>query len=202
MSRSNVSCAPLPNRLDIVEINLAAYCRIYQARHPNPLGYGKSRSRFADPRQLTDDERFGVLYLGENPEVCFVEAILRNLAVGSLGPFFLTRTELEQFMLAQISSLSPLRLVDLRGEGPARMRIPTDAVRGQDHALGMAYALAFYQHPEKPDGLLYRSRINEMTNIALYGRAIQTLRCDARIKLLHHAGLADILDHYKLVLMT
>lgn len=202
MSGSNVSCAPLPARLDIVEINLSAYCRIYQARHPNPLGYGKSRSRFADPRQLPDDERFGVLYLGESLEVCFVEAILRDRAVGSLGAFFLTGRELEQFMLAQISSISPLRLVDLRGQGPVRMRIPTDAVRGQDHRLSMTYSLAFYQHPEKPDGLLYRSRLNEMTNIALYDRAVQRLCCDACIPLLDCADLADILDHYRLALMT
>jgi hypothetical protein len=201
MSGSNVSCAHLPARLDIVEINLSAYCRIYQSQHPNPLGYGKSRSRFADPRPLSDDERFGVLYLGESFEVCFVEAVLRDRAVGSSGPFFLTRTELEQFMLAQISSTSPLRLVDLRREGPARMRIPTDAVRGQDHRLSMTYSLAFYQHPEKPDGLLYRSRINERINIALYDRAIQRLRCDASIALLQHAGLADLLDQYHLILM-
>jgi hypothetical protein len=105
-------------------------------------------------------------------------------------------------MLAQISSLSTLRLVDLRGKGPVRMRIPTDAVRGQGHRLSMTYSLAFYQHPEKPDGILYRSRINEMTNIALYDRAVQRLRCDACIPLLHCADLADMLDHYKVVLMT
>jgi hypothetical protein len=202
MSWSKVPPASISSRLDIVEISISAYCRIYQARHPNPLGYGKSRSRFADPRPLPDDERFGVVYLGESPEVCFVEAILRDRAVGSLGPFFLTRRELEQFMLAQISSTSPLRLVDLRGKGPARMRIPTDAVRGQDHQWGMAYSLAFYQHPDKPDGLLYRSRLNEMTTIALYDRAIQRLRCDDCIKLLHYADLADILDQYKLALIT
>ena len=34
--------------------------RIYMARYPNPLGYGKSKSRFSDPRRRVEANRFGI----------------------------------------------------------------------------------------------------------------------------------------------
>jgi hypothetical protein len=39
--------------------------RIYVNRFPHPLGFGKTPSRFSDPRRRIAHNRFGVLYLGE-----------------------------------------------------------------------------------------------------------------------------------------
>ena len=49
--------------------------RIYFAKYPDPLGYGKSESRFSDPRRRVEANRFGVLFLGPTLTVCFLEAV-------------------------------------------------------------------------------------------------------------------------------
>ncbi len=55
----------LPAQLELVVVELQSFCRIYASSYPDPLGYGKGQSRFGDPRkELTEDQRFGVLYLG------------------------------------------------------------------------------------------------------------------------------------------
>jgi len=69
--------------------------RIYLDRFPNPLGYGKSPSRFSDPRRRVPAHRFGVLYLGETLKVCFLEAVLRDQRDGVIGNFVVGEDELE-----------------------------------------------------------------------------------------------------------
>lgn len=39
--------------------------RIYASAFPDPLGYGKTPSRFSDPRRRDPGGRFGVVYLGD-----------------------------------------------------------------------------------------------------------------------------------------
>ncbi|WP_292445329.1 RES domain-containing protein [Mesorhizobium sp.] len=56
--------------------------RIYWSTYPVPLGYGKSPSRFSDPRPRVDVNRFGVLYLGDSLKVCFLETVLRDRREG------------------------------------------------------------------------------------------------------------------------
>jgi hypothetical protein len=66
--------------------------------------------------------------------------------------------------------------VDLRGDGPARMGVPTDAVRASSHALGRRWSLAFWSHGARPDGLVYPSRLNGEACVAVYDRALPKLR--------------------------
>ena len=56
----------------------AVFGRVYRQAFPDPLGFGKTRSRFSDPRRRAEANRFGVLYLGSSLTVCFVEAVLRD----------------------------------------------------------------------------------------------------------------------------
>ena len=58
--------------------------RIYGDRFSNPLGFGKTPSRYSDPRRRADANRFGVLYLGDTLKVCFLEAVLRDRRDGLL----------------------------------------------------------------------------------------------------------------------
>ena len=78
------------------------YGRIYLARHPDPLGYGKSSSRFSDPRRRKDENRFGVLYLGETLTVCFLEAVLRDQRDAVIGELVMDESELETRLYAEI----------------------------------------------------------------------------------------------------
>src|ERR1700738_2075176 len=45
--------------------------RLYLSRYTDPLGFGKTPSRFSDPRRRIERNRFAVLYLGESLKVCF-----------------------------------------------------------------------------------------------------------------------------------
>ena len=56
--------------------------RIYLGHYPDPLGFGKTPSRFSDPRRRLASNRFGVLYLGDTVKVCFLEAVLPRLDAG------------------------------------------------------------------------------------------------------------------------
>lgn len=59
--------------------------RIYLARYPDPLGFGKTPSRFSDPRRRKPASRFGVLYLGDT--------------FRSLSPNYMTATMLRSRLL-------------------------------------------------------------------------------------------------------
>lgn len=74
--------------------------RIYASAFPDPLGYGKTPSRFSDPRRRDPARRFGVVYLGDTLKVCFLEAVLRE--------------EIYARRYAEIETIADLRLVDLR----------------------------------------------------------------------------------------
>jgi len=185
--------------LPITAVGIGGYFRVYSAAHPHALGYGKNSSRFSDPRTtLVKSRRFGVLYLGSSLKVCFVEAVLRDRAVGLAGTFYLTNTEMRRLNVVELRSTRPLRLVDLRGDNLVKMRLPTDLARAQDHHLGQQASLAFYTHPDKPDGILYRSRLNEGLCVAVYGRAVRRMRGVKAIPLLDDARLAGVLDEYDL----
>lgn len=69
--------------------------RIYIGRYPDPLGFGKTPSRFSDPRRWrVFGNRFGLLYLGETLKVCFLEAVLRDQRDGVIGDLPIAEAEL------------------------------------------------------------------------------------------------------------
>lgn len=108
--------------------------RIYLTRHPDALGFGKTPSRFSDPRRRVPTTRFGVLYCGSTLKVYFVEAVLRDQRDGYVGDLPLDEIELARRSYATIEVTDGLSLVDLRGDGPVRMGVPSDDARGQSRA--------------------------------------------------------------------
>lgn len=137
--------------------------------------------------------------MGESLEVCFLEAILRDKKNGQLGDLPVAYSELTERVSADIELREPLALVDLRGNNLIKMGVPTDAVRASSHKLGQRWSLAFWSHDESPDGLIYPSRLNEETNIALYHRAIKKLVATRIRPLLECGGeLATIIRGFKL----
>jgi RES domain len=112
--------------------------RIYFGRHPDPLGYVKTPSRFSDPRRRIPEHRFGVLYLGASVKVCFLEAVLRDKRNGAIRDHPMGEVELRARRYAEIEVVEPLRLVDLRGDGPVRMGIPSGVPRCSRHSLSRA----------------------------------------------------------------
>ena len=188
--------------LDIETIAAGSpYQRIYLARHPDPLGIGKTPSRFSDPRALPDEDRFGVLYAGSTLKVCFLEAILRDARNGQIGDYPLEEIELLRRQVAIIAPTRALRVIDLRGDGPVRMGIPSDVARGSDHSLGRRWSAAFHDHPAGVDGIIYSSRLNGEDNVAVYDRSVGALTCTGVTSLLRAPGFARVLNELKVAIV-
>jgi hypothetical protein len=168
--------------------------RIYPTRYPDPLGYAKASSRFSDPRQRVLRTRFGVLYLGDTLKVCFLEALLRDRRNRVIGEYVIAESELRSRRYVRVEPVSTLNLVDLRGDGCVRMGIPSDVPRSSKQALSRRWSLAFYQHPSRPDGIIYSSRLNDDTNLAIYDRAVPKLREVSNTPLIDAPGFAKVLD--------
>lgn len=64
----------------------------------------------------------------------------------------------------------------------------------------MQCSLALYQHPEVPDGILHHSRLNEMTCVAIYDRAVAKLHCKQILRVVDYSRLHDILAKYRIEL--
>jgi hypothetical protein len=120
-------------------------------------------------------KRFGVLYLGETLKVCFLEAVLRDRRDGLIGDLPIDGDEIYARRYAEIETIADLRFVDLRDDHAIRMGVPTDVAKSTRQSLARSWALAFYEHLSLPDGIIYPSRMNGHTNIAVFGRAVSKL---------------------------
>ena len=133
--------------------------------------------------------------------VCFLEALLRDKRNGAVGDFPLAERELHARQYVEIINAHELRLVDLRGNCAIRMGVPSDVARASKQSLARAWSIAFYEHPEKPDGVIYPSRLNSEINLAIYDRAIPKLVVDVEVPLIAASGLASILNDLKVALV-
>ena len=186
--------------------------RLYSSRYTDPLGFGKTPSRFSDPRRRTERNRFAllcfallcfaVLYLGESLKVCFLEAVLRDQRNGAVGDFLLSEHELRARRYAEIAITRELTLVDLRGDAAILMGVPSDVVRGSQQSLSRWWSVAFHEHPQKPDGIIYPSRLNAETSLAIYDRAIAKLAVTRVTPLIAARGLANILTDLRVALVS
>jgi len=193
--------AQTPRNLELATLPIGAqFWRIYPARYPDPLGYGKTGSRFSDPRRRVARNRFGGLYLGSSLKVCFVETIIRDSRDGSAAES-LPLAGLELWQYAKIEVIDPLSLVDLRGDGPVRMGVPSDVARGKKQTLARTWSVAFHDHPDAPDGIIYPSRLNEETNLMIYARAVSKLQAVRVVPLLRAPGFTQILDIFRVLIV-
>jgi hypothetical protein len=171
-----------------------SFSRIFMGRYSDPLAFGRTPSRFSDPRRRIAANRFGVLYLGQTLEVCFLEAVLRDRRDGVIGDLPIGERELHDRQFAEIGVVEPLVMVDLRDNGGIRMGVPSDVAKASRQTLSRAWSLAFHEHPRKPDGVIYPSRLNGDANLAVYDRAICKLTTRRQTKLIDAPGLASVLN--------
>lgn len=191
-------------RVDLDLTTFAAgqrFARIYIDRHTNPLSFGKTPSRFTDPSRRKRENRFGVLYPGETLKVCFLEAVLRDKRNGAVGDYPLDEAELRARRFAAVEVVTPLAMVDLRGDGGVRMGVPSDVSRASDQRLARAWSAAIREHPARPDGIVYSSRLNGQTNLAVFERAIPKLRVAKMTPLMDAPGLSVALDELLVALV-
>lgn len=193
---------PTPSRLPpwTLPIYHSVYGRIYRQVFSDPLGCGKSPSRFSDPSGRIPDHRFGVLYLGSSLKVCFLEAVLRDDCDGVVGDLLLDEAELDTRSYAEIEVQTALRLIHLSDNGPVRMGIPSDVARSSDQGLARRWSEALHRHPAEVDAILYPSRLNGEINLAIYNRAISKLFARQVHALRRASGLAAVLNELKVAL--
>lgn len=78
-----------------------------------------------------------------------------------------------QRRLAEIQPKRELTLVDLTGAGLTKLDADGRLLTG-DYSLAQRWSAAFFGHPERPDGIYYRSRYDpERFCLALYERDIE-----------------------------
>jgi hypothetical protein len=126
---------------------VAKFWALTEPRYPDRLGFGKTPSRFSDPRRRIAANRFGVLYLGETVKVCFLEAVLRDRRDGAIGDLPIAEAELHARYYAEIEVTLPLEMVDLREDGAIVMGVPTDVTKSSRQTLARVWSVAFHEHP-------------------------------------------------------
>jgi hypothetical protein len=166
------------------------------APHHGPIFFGRTGvNRFDAPAA-----QYGVLYVAEDFHGAFIETFGRQLGIRELP---MARVVVRTF--SQVLQSRPLRLVDLVGPGLSRIGAD-NRLTAASYDLSQRWALALYEHPDQPDGLLYRSRHDpSRLCAAIFDRAAGALTATSLGSLAdpgNAALLADLLDTYEYSLIV
>jgi hypothetical protein len=179
----------LPSRsLPILTID-CPWVRSHPAQY-EPIFFGRSGdNRFDAPRG-----DYGVLYVARDVEGAFAETFGRRLEYRAV-----TMAALRNRLFTAIHALRPLRLVDLTGPGLARIGADGRLATG-DYVVAQRWSEALFQHPDRPDGLYYRSRHDPGQECAaIFDRVARLLSIGEQRSLVdpaHHGLLATLLDTF------
>ncbi|HEX6900730.1 MAG TPA: RES family NAD+ phosphorylase [Thermoanaerobaculia bacterium] len=188
----HIATRPLP--LTLWDAPLSRICEVQF----DPLYFGKGgENRFDAPRG-----EYGILYAADTAECAFVETCIWNHK--PTGSRHLTTNFLEERKLTEVSFATSLRLVDLTGPGLALLKADSRLTTGS-YRLSQSWAREFWRHPDSPDGILYRSRLNpSLYCVAVFDRAEAGAAWvdhgplyDAR----HQDFLREMLDRYEIALL-
>ncbi|WP_437971510.1 RES family NAD+ phosphorylase [Sorangium sp. So ce260] len=158
----------------------------------DPLYFGRS----GDNRFDAPAGEFGVLYVGKDERCSFIEVFGQ-----ATGVPLVEQGELAARGLVRVAPRRPLRLVNLMGEGLARLGADARLTSGESYGAAHRWALAIHDHPRRPDGIAYAARHDpSRVCAALFERAsaeLEVIRLGSLADPEHAALLARILDTYK-----
>jgi hypothetical protein len=192
---------PDPSDLSALSLPLVTleqpWFRVHRRIH-DPLHFGKSGdSRFDAPAK-----EYGALYLAADLRGAFVETFIR----GKKGRHFITQEQLRPRLLAELRFPQGLRLVDLTGTGLARIGADGRLCAGGNYRLSQRWALALWQHPERPDGILYPSRHDLSQRCAVVfdraGVGVSAVNLGSFLDQRHRALLGELLETYQFSLLS
>jgi RES domain len=177
--------------------------RIYAPRIHTPprnaLWFGPAPGRLPIHRFDDPDGRFRVCYLATTVEVCFAETFLRNPPVR-----ILSLEDLGRRSIATVEVRRELRLVPIQGPGLVRLGVTAELASGGDYGYSQLWSRALWEHPNKPDGILYRSRHDDSALCAaVFNRAknsLAVIRDESLTK--DTQQLARLLKRYGVVLTS
>ncbi|WP_338011725.1 RES domain-containing protein [Ensifer sp. LCM 4579] len=92
-------------------------------------------------------------------------------------------------------------MLNLREDHAIRMGVPTDVAKSSRQTLARTWSLAFHRHRSVPDGIIYPSRLNGHTNLAIFDRAISKLSAVRVVPLIGAPGLATIINDLRVSLV-
>jgi hypothetical protein len=181
---SDLHSRPLP--LEILGVGRAIY-RIHKTTLTSKY-FGKS----ADNRFDAPDASYRTFYAALTAEAAFAETLLRG--TGSL----VAESELNIRSLCRFALVRELRLVRLHGPFMARIGV-TAAVTAGHYDTSQRWSKAFWLHPQRPDGILYKAtHDNDKFALALFDRAQHAIDGGTTAPLLSDKRLlGQILDHYQ-----
>lgn len=156
--------------------------RIHGA-HRDAIFFGSStNSRFNAPAG-----EYGVMYVAGDEHGAFIETVDYQLYFNAIRPSVLAHR-----CLSRIESDRALRLVDLTADGLARLGADS-RLTTSDYAVAQRWSLAFQNHQDEPDGILYRARHDpSRLSAALFDRVSQVVRAE-RVGILTDPSLAPLL---------
>lgn len=162
--------------------------RVCKIEH-NPIFFGcMGSNRFDAPAK-----EYEILYAGCDEFCAFRETIGRLTQQR-----IITKKLLQSRYLSKLRTSHPLKLIDLTGGGLTHIDADARLLTG-DYTIAQQWSLAFWQHPEKIDGIYYRSRHDPSRFcIGLYDRAQNNLEISLKKNFLDDkARLAEILELYQ-----
>jgi RES domain len=128
------------------------------------MGFGDTR--FASPK-----DAFKLLYIAKTPATSVAETIVRDRFEGNTARE-LTRGEIADWGVCEVSATAPLRVLDLRANGCFKLGISTDIVGGKAQKEARDFSQELYDTTNL-DGILYKSRLLKNQDcVAVYDRAV------------------------------
>ncbi|MCP3415736.1 RES family NAD+ phosphorylase [Bradyrhizobium brasilense] len=168
-----------------------SFYRIHQTAYGAKFFGSTGLWRFDSPTKA-----FGTMYAGLSPGVAFAETLIRGR--GSL----VAMSEIKMRSLCRFQVSRPIRLVKMFGPAMTKLQAAADVTTGEV-AISQLWAQAFHDHPEQPDGILYRSKYdNDEFAVALFERCRASVDGGTTQRLIDdHKLLGSILDRYELGLV-
>ena len=185
--------APEPSqRFPSITLPISEISGEWYRSHPSRYGaiyFGRNRAyRFDAP-----DGEYGVLYVGVDPHVAFIE----SFQIAGIRPV-VTESKLKERSLSRIRTPRPARLVNLAKSG-ALTRIGADArIFTASYTISQRWSRAIWNHPESLDGILYRPRHDPARlAAAFFDRIAAEISAESVGTWLDQKRvLADVLDTY------
>jgi hypothetical protein len=159
MSSAEQSLPALPEKLPVILIHPdQPFYRLNHSSYERSLHFGRTGTgRFDDPsfNNPNKEEGYHVLYTGEDAGVCFLETLANSIKSKSVS-----WETLKNYNLFLVSSKnSSIKLVDLTGENLSKLRTDVNVIYGGDtYQVPQAWSRAIWEHPDKVDGIRFRSR--------------------------------------------
>lgn len=160
------------------------------AHRATPLGMGFGKTRFASPT-----DAFKLLYVAKDLPTSIAEAIVRDRFEG-VTPREMSLSDFTDWGVCEVSASSPLRVLDLRGDGCFQLGISTDIVGAKAQDESREFSQTIYDTTDL-DGILYHSRLRQRDCVAIYERAVSAkLAADPVVEL---ETLKDLVPSLKLL---